>query len=74
MKSLPESRLQPDHEIQFHTIQLSDAASGAQAESLLAAEKRTLEMMANGANLSEVLNDLCAALDAHASPLPQRFV
>jgi len=34
--------------------------------SLLAAEKRTLEMIANGASLSEVLNDLCAAIDAHA--------
>src|SRR5258708_17405215 len=40
----------------------------SQAESLLAAEKRTLEMMANGASLPEVLNDLCAAIDAHAPP------
>jgi hypothetical protein len=40
----------------------------SQAESLLAAEKRTLEMMANGASLSEVLNDLCVSIDAHASP------
>src|SRR5260370_795612 len=81
MKSSPESRLKPDHE-----IQLSDAASVArpfgaeskqgpitttlsQAESLLAAEKRTLEMMANGASLSEVLDDLCAAIDAHAPPV-----
>src|SRR2546427_653432 len=81
MKSFPESRLKPDHE-----IQLSDGASAAQpaeseskqgpntttpsqAESLLAAEKRTLEMMANGASLSEVLNDLCAAIDAHAPPV-----
>ena len=28
---------------------------------------RTLQMIANGANLSDVLNDLCAAIDAHAS-------
>ena len=80
MKSFPESRLKPDHE-----IQLSDAVSvvqpagseskeglntttPSQAESILAAEKRTLEMMANGASLSEVLNDLCAAIDAHAPP------
>ena len=35
-------------------------------ESLLIAEKRTLEMIANGAGLPEVLNDLCAAIDAHA--------
>jgi PAS domain S-box-containing protein len=40
----------------------------SQAESLLAAEKRTLEMLANGASLSEVLDDLCAAIDAHAPP------
>jgi PAS domain S-box-containing protein len=39
------------------------------AESLLAAEKRTLEMMANGASLPEVLNDLCIAIDAHAAPV-----
>jgi formate hydrogenlyase transcriptional activator len=45
----------------------------SQAESLLAAEKRTLEMMANGASLSEVLNDLCAAIDAHA-PLATSMV
>ena len=41
----------------------------SRAESLLAAEKRTLEMMANGASLSEVLDDLCGAIDAHAPPL-----
>jgi formate hydrogenlyase transcriptional activator len=45
----------------------------SRAESLLAAEKRTLEMMANGATLSEVLNDLCAAIDAHA-PLATSMV
>jgi hypothetical protein len=81
MKSSPESRLKPHHE-----IQISDAprlaqpaesesrqgpyiAIASQAESLLAAEKRTLEMMANGASLSEVLNDLCTAIDAHAPPV-----
>src|SRR6266446_7878247 len=34
---------------------------------LHAAEKRTLEMIANGANLSDVLNELCTAIDAHSS-------
>ena len=34
---------------------------------LRAAEKRTLEMIADGASLSDVLNDLCAAIDDHAS-------
>ena len=45
-----------------------NTTTSSQAESLLAAEKRTLEMIANGASLSEVLNDLCAAIDAHAPP------
>jgi PAS domain S-box-containing protein len=47
----------------------TDIDDRKRAESLLAAEKRTLEMMANGASLSEVLNDLCAAIDAHAPPV-----
>src|SRR5882762_5089131 len=34
---------------------------------LHAAEKRTLEMIANWANLSDVLNELCAAIDTHSS-------
>jgi GAF domain-containing protein len=38
----------------------------ASAESLLSAEKRTLEMIANGASLPDVLNDLCLIIDAHA--------
>src|SRR5712691_1369431 len=81
MKSSPESRLKPDHEIQLSAAASlvqpvgSESKQGpnnttpSQAESLLAAEKRTLEMMANGASLSEVLNDLCAAIDAHAPPV-----
>jgi len=80
MKTSPESRLNPIPE-----VNLSDAASVAQspgsqstpanttsppqAESLLTAEKRTLEMIANGASLAEVLNDLCTAIDAHAPPV-----
>src|SRR5260370_16753113 len=80
MKTSPESRLNPIPE-----VNLSDAASVAQspgsqstpanttspsqAESLLTAEKRTLEMIANGASLAEVLNDLCTAIDAYAPPL-----
>src|SRR5260370_11236979 len=40
----------------------------SRGEPLLAAERRTLEMVANGASLSEVLIDLCAAIDAHAPP------
>src|SRR5882724_7138592 len=79
--SFPEPRLKPDDEMQFghaagvvrpagpESKQAVNVKTPSQAESLLAAEKRTLEMMANGANLSEVLNDLCAAIDAHAPPV-----
>jgi formate hydrogenlyase transcriptional activator len=41
----------------------------SQAESLLAAEKRTLEMIADGASLKEVLDDLCHSIDVVASPV-----
>src|SRR5258708_29507985 len=69
MKSVPESAQ--------HETERSASASAAKqapnpaphAESLLAAEKQTLEKMANGASLSEVLNDLCAAIDVHGSPV-----
>jgi GAF domain-containing protein len=78
--SSPESRLKSDHEIPLRDAagvarptgseskQGPNTATPSEAESLLAAEKRTLEMMANGASLSEVLNDLCASIDAHAPP------
>ena len=77
----PEPRLKPDHEIQLsnpasvvqpagsESKQGPNTPTPSQAESLLAAEKRTLEMLANGASLREVLNDLCASIDAHASPV-----
>jgi PAS domain S-box-containing protein len=39
------------------------------AESLLAAEKRTLEMIADGASLKEILDDLCQSIDVVASPV-----
>src|SRR6267378_5608495 len=79
--SSPEPRLKPDREIQLGDAsgvaqparlefkQGPNIANPSPAESLLAAEKRTLEMMANGASLSEVLNDLCASIDAHAPPV-----
>ena len=43
--------------------------TASQAESLLAAEKRTLEMIADGASLEEILNDLCRSIDVVASPV-----
>src|SRR5260370_13959656 len=81
MMSSPDLRLKPDHEIQLgdgtSVVRTAGSVSKpgpntttpSQAESLLAAEKRTLEMMASGASLSEVLNDLCASIDAHAPPV-----
>ncbi len=41
----------------------------SQAEFLLAAEKRTLEMIADGASLKEILDDLCHSIDVVASPV-----
>jgi formate hydrogenlyase transcriptional activator len=71
MKSSPES---PYSETQVNgapsaTNETPNLATPTHAESQLAAEKQTLEKMANGASLSEVLNDLCASIDAHASPV-----
>jgi hypothetical protein len=86
MMSSPESRLKTDHEIQLsdaadvlqpagsQSKQGRNTTNPSQAESLLAVEKRTLEMMANGASLSEVLNDLCASIDAHSPLSLQWFV
>jgi hypothetical protein len=36
------------------------------AEALLAAEKRTLEMIAGGARLADILENLCDTIDAQA--------
>src|SRR2546425_6043423 len=78
MMSSPESRLRPEDETPLkgdgmraaHPKDSDSSQAPASAQertgSLLAAEKRTLEMIANGASLSEVLNDLCTAIDAHA--------
>ena len=38
------------------------------AESLHAAEKRAVEMIADGAGMTDVLNHLCANIDIHVSP------
>ena len=41
----------------------------ARTESLRAAEKRTLEMIADGASLKDILNNLCRSIDVEASPV-----
>jgi PAS domain S-box-containing protein len=79
MMSSPDSRLRPEdetplkaegvraaHPMEPESKQAPDASAQERTESLVAAEQRTLEMIANGAGLSEVLDDLCAAIDAHA--------
>jgi PAS domain S-box-containing protein len=38
-------------------------------ESLRSAEKRTLEMIADGASLKDILNNLCRSIDVEASPV-----
>jgi formate hydrogenlyase transcriptional activator len=77
--SSEESRLKPNHKIELsHTAgvvqpvgseskQGPNTRTAAQAESLLAAEKRTLEMIADGASLKDILNNLCCSIDVEAS-------
>jgi PAS domain S-box-containing protein len=45
----------------------TDIEDRKRAEALLAAEKRTLEMIANGACLADILERLCETMDAQAS-------
>ena len=44
-----------------------DIEDSKQQELLREAEKRALEMIADGASLSGILNDLCAAIDVHTA-------
>src|SRR6266699_5672244 len=44
----------------------TDIDDRKRAEALLAAETRTLEMIANGARLADILERLCATIDAQA--------
>ncbi len=79
--SSAESRPEPEDKIQLrYTAGLAQPDGSAskeapnarialQAESLLAAKKRTLEMIADGASLNEILNDLCSSIDVEASPV-----
>jgi formate hydrogenlyase transcriptional activator len=45
-----------------------DIDHAKQMETLHAAEKRTLEMVADGASLKDVLNHLCASIDVQVAP------
>src|SRR4029077_17043179 len=57
------------HPASSESKQGPNARTASQAESLLAAEKRTLEMIADGASLNDILNDLCCSIDVQASPV-----
>ena len=46
----------------------TDIEDRKQIESLRAAERRTLEMIADGESLKDILNDLCRSIDLEASP------
>jgi PAS domain S-box-containing protein len=50
----------------WHVLQ-TDIEDRKRAESLLAAEKRSLEMISGGASLDDILNDLCNSIDVQAS-------
>src|SRR5579862_3727208 len=79
--SSAESRLNPDHKIQVNDAsgvvqpagseskQGRNTTSQSHLESLLAAEKRTLRMIADGAILRDILNDLCSSIDVEVSPV-----
>jgi formate hydrogenlyase transcriptional activator len=47
----------------------TDIEDRKRAEALLAAEKRTLEMIASGASLADILERLCETIDAQASDI-----
>ena len=46
----------------------TDIQDRKQTENLYAAEKRTLQMVADGASLKDVLNHLCASIDVQVAP------
>jgi len=77
--SSAESRAKPDGQSQpegdgvsvvnpvgSESKQDPDPAMQPPAESLLTAVKRTLEMIAGGASLADILTNLCAAIDAQS--------
>jgi hypothetical protein len=54
------------HPLGSESKQEPEAAMQPPAESLLTAVKRTLEMIAGGASLPDILTNLCAAIDAQS--------
>ena len=64
-------RSEPIRDKQGHIVSWcgtnTDIEGRKRAESLLAAEKRSLEMIAGGAPLTDILENLCDTIDAQAS-------
>jgi len=65
--STAESPLEPDAMGQVETGGVAmHPIDQKRMESLLAAERRTLEMIASGASLTDILEDLCSTIDAQS--------
>src|SRR5262245_26851719 len=65
--STPESSLEPDAMGQVKTGCVAiNPIDQKRMESLLAAERRTLEMIASGASLTDILEGLCSTIDAQS--------
>src|SRR5262249_13853012 len=65
--STPETSFEPDAMTQVKTGGVAmHVIDQKRLESLLAAERRTLEMIAGGASLTDILEDLCRTIDAQS--------
>jgi formate hydrogenlyase transcriptional activator len=66
--STPETSPDPAAKSHARTGDVGEQVTDQErVESLLAAERRTLQMIASGASLTDILEDLCRAIDAQAS-------
>ncbi len=63
--STPESQLEAAHKTRKMADDVStDVSHQTRTQSLLLAQRRTLEMIADGASLAEILEDLCRTIDS----------
>ena len=62
----PALSLEEDAAKQLKTDSGVSVSNQSRLGSLLLAERRTLEMIAEGASLTDVLEGLCAAIDAQS--------
>src|SRR2546425_563364 len=64
--SAPELSFEEEGQKQWKADSSIYLSYQSRVESLLLAERRTLEMIAEGASLADVLEDMCAAIDAQS--------